>query len=892
MMPRPFRLGARSCAVLAIAGASSQIARAGDPGKSLVAARTLKPPKIDGRIDDAVWGQAQPDDRFTQRFPRDGATPVHRTTVRVLYDDAAVYVGMRMDDDEADKIVARLARRDHLVESDFVTIALDSRHDHSSGFFFTLNAAGVQFDGTLFEDSSMTYDWDAVWEGVVSRDSGGWSAEFKIPLSVLRFPDTNVQEWGIQAERYVSRTQEDDRWSYTPQDVQAIVSPLGHLTGLDGLHPRRTLELLPFTVARLKIHSDAGGVLGLGASGAQFTPEAIFGLDAKIGLTSNLTLDATVQPDFGQVDADEVVLNLSRFETFFPEKRPFFLEGGDLFRTDLGQFYSRRIGRGLTLPPMFVDDGKLVTAREPPQPVAIRAAIKVTGKLGEDVSVGVLDAVTASEEVIAAESNPSEHVLHTVRFVPYMNYAVLRARYAVRGASYVGFLATAATRLDGHWRGAGEDHDGYSQGVDGAWQSDDSRWRVTGDAAISERVGGTSDQTPDGLPCPQPHTTDTTGCIPLSRPDGTLQRPGDVGWGALSSITRTGVHWDMAVDLRALSPTLDLNDLGFQPSFDVYDANVSLIYQQREPRGPVQNYYLGAGLAEQMTFDNVVTGQNVALFGSLRFTNFWSLIANAGFGPSGRWNVFETGDGARLQRPSGVSSALSLQSDPRSKTQFSSTLSWTRALGRAGWSTNGQAQLTFNVIPTLQLDLSSQLSLTNRTTRLWFPDGCRDDAGEPCTPLSVTRHYILGDLDSGSLSFTSHAAYTFSPNLSLQGYAQLFMARGEFVNYASLDTTGIHPRLRLTDLHPKLHLADLPLDLARQQAGDSDGDGDFQQVALNVNLVLRWEFTPGSALLLVYSRAQSGDAGLDGRSPRFTPGGLSGGPTEDVFLMKLSYFAR
>jgi hypothetical protein len=889
MMPLSLRFGARCCTLLlVIAGAAPHVAGADASTKSMMAARTPTPPAIDGRLDDTVWGLAQPDDRFTQRFPRDGAAPAHRTTVRVLYDDSAVYVGMRMDDDEADKIVARLARRDHPVESDFVTVALDSHHDHSTGYFFTLNAAGVQFDGTFYNDSSMTYDWDAVWDGIVSRDAGGWSAEFKIPLSVLRFPDTTVQEWGIQAERYLSRTQENDRWSYTPQDVAAIVSPLGHLTGLAGLRPRRTLELLPFTVARLRIHSDSGGAfLGLGASqDAQVTPEATLGLDAKIGLTSNLTLDATVNPDFGQVEADEVVLNLSRFETFFPEKRPFFLEGGDLFRTDLGQFYSRRIGRGLSVPSSIDDGGTVFTVRELPPPVPIRAALKVTGKLAGDVSIGVLDAITAPEDVTVTDNTTGD--TRKLHFAPYMNYALLRTKYVVQGASYLGFLATAATRLDGHWRNASEDHDGYSQGIDGAWQSDDSRWRVTGDATLSERVGGTSGQTDLGRPCPS--TTD--GCIPLSRPDGTLQRPGDVGWGVLSTLTHTGIHWDLFIDYRALSPRLDLNDLGFLPDFNLQGGFASLTYQQREPRGSVQNWSLGAGFEEQATFDNVVTAQNSGLFGALRFTNFWNLKGAVGYGLPGRWDVSETGDGARLQRPPSLSGNLVLQSDPRSKAQFLGGVSYYRRLGEPGWMSTASSQLTFNVIPTLQLDVSSEVNLSAQVPRLWFPDGCRDDAGDVCTPLSVTRHYIFGQLKSGSISFTSHAAYTFSPRLSLQGYAQLFMARGGFTSYARLDPPpGVHPQLRLDDLQPRLRLDDLrphpalPPDVR-------DGAGDFQRVALNLNLVLRWEFLSGSALLVVYSRTQSGNSLLAGSLPRFTAGGLSDGPTEDVFLIKLSYFVR
>jgi Domain of unknown function (DUF5916)/Carbohydrate family 9 binding domain-like len=869
---------------LALVGATAHVAGASDATKSLAAMRTSLPPAIDGRLDEAVWDLARPDDRFTQRFPRDGAPPVQHTTVRVLYDDSAVYVGLRMDDAEADKIVARLARRDHLVESDSVTIALDSRHDHSTGYFFTLNAAGVQFDGTFFDDSSMTYDWDAVWEGAVSRDAGGWSAELKIPLSVLRFPDASVQEWGIQAERYVSRTQENDRWSYTPQDVQALVSPMGHLTGLDGLHPRRTLELLPFSVGRVKVRNDSGGgFVGLGRTGAQVTPEVTVGLDAKVGLTSNLTLDATVNPDFGQVDADEVVLNLSRFETFFLEKRPFFSEGSDLFRTELGQFYSRRIGRGLTIPSTIVgDDTRLLTVEGTPQPVPIRAAVKVTGKLVGDMSIGVLDAVTAPEDVRVVDDSGGAR---TVRFVPYMNYATLRTKYAVRGASYVGFMATAATRLDGHWRNAGEDHGGYSQGLDGVWQSDDSRWRVTADAVVSERAGGTSYQTVTGRPCPDPEPIEVTGCIPVSRPDGTLQRPGDVGWGLLTSINHTGVHWDLAASYHALSPRLDLNDLGFLSDFNLHGGAVSFTYQQREPRGSIQSFSAGAEHQTQATFDNVITSQETALSGSLRFTNSWSLGGNVVYSLPGRWDVFETGDGARLQRPPALQGSLSLSTDPRSKAQFIGIVYAYHQLGRNGWGTNASSQLTLNVIPTLQIDLSSVIMLNGQATRLWFPSGCTDDVGQPCTPLSTLRNYTFGDLDSGSISVTSHAAYTFSPRLSLQAYAQLFMARGEFTGYSQLQTMGVHPRLRLDALLP-----------APGFTGDLDGDGrkddDFQRVALNVNMVLRWEFLPGSALLVVYSRAQSGDITLAGRAPRFTPGGLNTGPTEDVFLLKLSYFAR
>jgi hypothetical protein len=308
-------------------------------------------------------------------------------------------------------------------------------------------------------------------------------------------------------------------------------------------------------------------------------------------------------------------------------------------------------------------------------------------------------------------------------------------------------------------------------------------------------------------------------------------------------------------------------------------------YRQRQAHGVIQSYSLGGGFDEERTFDDVVTVQNSGLFGDLRFTNFWSLKGSANYGLPGRYDVFETGDGARLERPQTVSGNLYVQSDPRSKAQFYGGAYLLHPLGRRGWNATATAQLTFNVIPTLQLDLASLVSLSKQATRLWFPDGCSDETGEACTALSRSRHYTFGQLDSGSISITSHAAYTFSPRLSLQGYAQLFMARGAFTSYAHVDAVGLHPRLRL---------ADLVTDPAFRDDTDGDGakDGDFQQVALNLNLVLRWEFLPGSALLAVYSRAQLADAALVDRAPRFTPGGLNSGPTEDVILIKLSYFLR
>ena len=337
---------------------------------------------------------APADDRFVQYAPETGGAPSERTTVQVCYDDKAVYVAVRAWDREPSGIVTRLARRDRVVEGDRIELLLDTRHDHHSGFLFLLTAAGGQADGFVANDGDFSTDWDAVWEGRTARDADGWTAEFAVPLAAVRFESEPEQLWGMQILRYLSRRRESAVWSAIPRDRQALVSPLHHIQ-LGQLRPRRTFAALPFLLLRAEARGGGDTWLGLGDDDAEHDPGLSAGVDLKLGLTRALTLDASILPDFGQIEADEVVLNLSRFETFFPEKRPFFLEGADLFATPIQLFYSRRIGRA-------AEDGGSVP---------IWAATKVTGT-ARAAGMGVLAAVTGPEDDVG----------------PAQGFAVARAR--------------------------------------------------------------------------------------------------------------------------------------------------------------------------------------------------------------------------------------------------------------------------------------------------------------------------------------------------------------------------------------------------------------------------------------------------------------------------------
>ncbi len=319
---------------------------AGGSEKRIRAVRTPTPPKIDGSLEEQAWSLAPPSSSFTQFDPVEGAAPSESTSVRILYDDNALYIGILMYDSRASRIVRQLTRRDRTIEADRVSVTIDSYHDHQTAFVFAVNVSGVQTDG-IYSRDGVIYDvnWDAVWEAATRIYRNGWIAEFRIPFSALRFAPRKRYEWGINFRRYISRKKESDEWVLIPRRETGIVSKMGHLVGIENITPPVYLEALPYVLSRQLRDPDAR----LESEKDDF--DAGLGLDLRYGISSTATLNATFNPDFGQVEADQAVLNLTTFETFYPEKRPFFLEGTQIF--DFGTafdgqtmrlFYSRRIG--------------------------------------------------------------------------------------------------------------------------------------------------------------------------------------------------------------------------------------------------------------------------------------------------------------------------------------------------------------------------------------------------------------------------------------------------------------------------------------------------------------------------------------------------------------------
>src|SRR5688500_16418240 len=353
--------------------------------------------KIDGELSESVWATVAPVSGFVQRDPTEGAPATFDTEVRVAFDETALYVAVEALDPEASKIVGMLTRRDESSPSDIVRVYIDSYRDRRTAYEFSVNAAGVKGDTYWYNDGNMDSGWDAVWDAAVTRHAGGWRAEFRIPFSQLRFNPSSSGTFGFGVMRISPRINEVTTWPAIARSRNGFVSQFGDLAGLSFSRAPRRLELMPYAVAQVATAPVAAGNPLLSSP----DPSATAGLDLKYAVAPGLTLTATINPDFGQVEADPAVVNLSGFETFFAERRPFFVEGSGNFAFNVdcndgqctGLFYSRRIGRQ---PQRSVDtpDGGYAVS---PDNSTIIGAAKLTGRLGK-FSIGVLDAVTSREE--------------------------------------------------------------------------------------------------------------------------------------------------------------------------------------------------------------------------------------------------------------------------------------------------------------------------------------------------------------------------------------------------------------------------------------------------------------------------------------------------------------
>ncbi|MFO0755658.1 MAG: DUF5916 domain-containing protein [Byssovorax sp.] len=830
------------------------LAAAGIP--HLTAVRATAPPVLDGKLDDAAWRAAPGSDEFTQKAPDDGKAPSERTIVRVLYDDENVYVGIDCIQAHA-PVVGRLTRRDRNVQADSVTVTLDSRSDGKSGFDFSVNAAGVLSDGLRFNDTDYSQAWDEIWEAKTVHTHAGWSAEFRIPLRILRFKSLPVQSWGLQVRRSISAAQEVDEWSHIPREAAGEVSHYGRLDDLRGLRPKTSVEVRPFVAAALRHHDPESDNLARG-----YEALGSIGADLKWHITQDLTLDAALFPDFGQVEADQVILNLTNFEQYFPEKRPFFLEGVDTFSSPFQLLYTRRIGRAPDAPELLSDAPRGEQAVHGPSPSTIVAAAKLVGDLGHRVSVGELVAVTAHQNIEARDARGNT-VLRTAD--PLTSYKVLRLKREIGDNAHVGLMVLSTNRLEsagdypllpeyGPARGnrgfqlcpsgdvvtAGERcfHDAYVAGVDARWRSKSGDYTVSGQAIASLIEKG-----PD-----------------RTLRDGTVIKSGDIGPGMqVQAAKEGGGNWVGNLIYEGYGRTLDYNDLGFMQRQNLHRFYGSVEYRTVKPWASTLETHTGVEYGERDNLDFQNQSRSLGLFEFTKFKNFWSIFAYLNWRPA-HFDDREMGDGAALERAASYAFEIYGQTDPRKRVDGEL---WTRvSFLPNGYTVEGDGRVSVKVLPQLDVDLLPTWLYTR---------------GEPRFIDTLGGSYIFGRQRAQSLGLTLRSTYTFTPELSFQAYAQLFLEAERYSELTQAPIGGRGTEVRLAALSPAL---------GRLSYNPNAEGGTF-----NANLVLRWEYRLGSTLYLVYTHAQSRSivplvvdhAGFDFRhvAPR---------PAEDAFLLKASYW--
>lgn len=831
---------------------------------------------LDGKLDEAAWSSAAPITKFTQSQPVEGAPATQRTEIRVMYDDNALYIGARVYDSlGARGIRAPLARRDQLLDAngnngsfnslttDKIIVVLDPYHNHIDQAWFEINPAGVKGDQFNGDPS-----WDPIWEAATHVDSLGWTAEMRIPFSQLRFSRDSSQTWGMEVWRYADRKNEKDMWAFWKASESGGPAYFGHLTGLKIAPQPRQFELLPYmlTGAQSKyaaatdpFHRNTSGNLSAG-------------MDLKYLLTSNLTLDATVNPDFGQVEVDPATINLSAYETYYDEKRPFFVAGSSAFdyggmncnfcsnTSSLGLFYSRRIGRA---PQLNGYVNGVAAYDDLPNTTSILGAAKITGRTAGGITVGMLDALTNREsaQYVTSPGGPT----FTQQVEPLTNYFVGRAKKDLRdGATTIGgmFTSTArqmddtilSDRLRTHAEALGIDWDHR-------WSHRDYSWM--GSVAASNVAGS-----PEAI-----GLTERSSAHYFQRPDRRVRSDGLFGTAydtSASSLRGYGLYtrvaknsgdwlWETAQNWR--SPGFEVNDLSYLDRADYKWMNFNVGHAWNTPGRFYRNAFLLAGGQQQFNYDGDRTDSQAQTYYQMQFLNYWNLRSFYIYHPAVLDDRLTRGGPVEVRSGYKVG-MLQISTDPRGRAVFNIAVQGGPSVGAVGHQ--------LSVSPGIALKPASNVFVSLTPTF----NSSEDDAQYVTTETDPTatafygHRYVFAYLHSKTWSLDTRVNWTFTPNLTLQLYAQPYFSTGEYSSFREFaaprtiakviygQDAGTITRTAATQSAGATYTVDP--DGAGPAQPFSFGDPNFAYRSLIGNAVIRWEYRPGSTVFFVWTQNRSG----------------------------------
>jgi hypothetical protein len=820
------------------------------PAETAWAARAAGDVTLDGIDSEAAWREATAVGDFRQFEPELDAPPSHPTEFRVLYDADDLYVFVRAYDAHPDSIMRALARRDEMGPADRIGVLIDSYLDRRTGFAFFVNSEGVRRDYTVFNDGNQDDSWDGVWDVATRVDSLGWTAEFRIPLSQLRYASADRHTFGFGVRRTINRYPESVSWPPYNRTTPGLMSQLGTLEGLEGLGSANRIEITPYAVTKNVTRAAAGG-------GYEHRQQLSAGADVKVGLTPNLTLDATVNPDFGQVEADPAEVNLSAFETFFGERRPFFLEGTGLYQFRLncyividcnsneGLFYSRRIGRGPSLLDAYGDD-------RTPTSTPIAAAAKLTGRTPGGLSFGVLEAVTRHVE------GPGDLTVE-----PRANYAVLRVQQDLRGGDAgIDWIGTAVNRANDGVTSAHLHGSAYVTGISARNRFSDRRYEVSGSFALS-RVAGS----PEAIA-----RTQASAAHYYQQPgDDLTLDPNRTSLGGYAAQLKVGKYGGgitrFETSFVAQSPGFEVNDLGYLRRADIRDWSTWASLNFQSPTSVYRWASVNANTWHHWTMSGDRIESAVNLNGHMGLHNNWDVHAGGTIGRlGGPWCDRCTRGGPLLRRSPGYFPWFGFNADSRRLVQPGMWVNlgfWDG--GRSRNSSLGP-YVNFRLSTSLTVRLGANLFRADDHTQ-WL--GNFTDAGG-------MTHHAFAHLDQRTVSMNVRVSYTATPDLTFEFYGEPFASSGAYTDVREVSAT------------PGTADYDARFQAYTPPAGTALS---FSYRQLRTNAVLRWEYLPGSTLFLVWAHGREGFTQDQERRPWHDElGGLWDLDADDTFLLKVSYW--
>jgi len=837
------------------------------------------PPTIDGKLDDPVWQKIAWEGDFTQRDPYEGKAPSQKTAFKILYDDKNVYVALRAYDTEPEKIERRLSRRDEM-DGDCMEIEIDSYFDHRTAFSFAVNASGVKRDCAISNDGDNQDDnWNPIWFVETSIDEQGWTAEMRIPLSQLRYGNKDSHIWGLQVSRLLFRKEELSQWQLIPKDAGGWVHQFGELHGIQGIKGQKQVELVPYTVGKLQqFQREEGNPFATGR-----LSDFVGGIDGKIGITSDLTLDFTINPDFGQVEADPSEVNLTAFETYFEEKRPFFIEGRNIlnFRLMIGDgdlssdnlFYSRRIGRR----PHRVPDTGEEEYLDMPNNTSILGAFKLTGKTRSGLSIGIIESVTAEENAKISSLGQ----LHDEIVEPLTNYFGFRLQKDYnKGNTVIGTMLTAT-----HRNLKSEDlnflHDSaFTGGIDLYHSWKDKTYFLSFNAVFS-RVHGSKEALLQTQESPLRY---------YQRPDADYvsldpNRTSLAGYGGTLIAGKLGSgHLQYIGGFTFRSPGLELNDMGYLRKADNIMQFVWAGYKIWEPFAIFRRFNINFNQWQGWNFggERTFQGGNIGFYG--QFKNYWGF--SVGINRQGKsLSSSSLRGGPSLRWPGAWNYWWNSSTDARKKTQINFGGSGSLSDEDDSERTSFFIGATYRPSPAMKLSIHPSYSVSREDLQYVSQE---DFQGE--------KRYLFAQIKQKTLALTLRLDFCLTPDLSIQFYGQPFISAGKYSHFKNI-----------TDSRAK-EFADRFYPFAENEISydseedvfsiDENHDGivdyslgnpNFNFLQFRSNLVIRWEYRPGAALYLVWSQ---GRTGYDSRGD-FSFGSdfrdLFSLPGHNVFLIKFSY---